>query len=128
MKSPSQIVEETRVAYIHHLQEKGHDVTPGDYVAVVFLASTIVNDMFDRPVGINRMPGRVQTMINWANDYKPEAVEGIHQLFDNPKQARAIARVVFAGVKPAGSYDSKELLEGLQSGDVFINWNRDNQR
>lgn len=124
MKSQSQLIEETRLAYVDHLEAKEHDVSPGDYLAVVFLAATIVNDMYDHPTGINRMPGRINTMINWATEYKPKAIDTINTIFSDPMRAKDIARIIFAGVTPAGGYNSMELLEGLQSGNVYIDWHR----
>lgn len=122
MKPTSQIIEETRKAYIDNLKKDNYDVVPGDQIAIVFLASTILNDLNKSSQEGNRMNARIDTMVDWAKQYNPESVRGIKNLFGDPVQARSIARVIFASVKPAGSYEPEQLLEGLQAGDVLIDW------
>lgn len=129
MSSPSnsELIEHTRRCYLENLTQSGSEVQPGDERAIQLVASAAVYMMTRDDKGEPFLKNVISTMYQWATDYHPEKLDELHQLFDDPKKARNISRVVSAHVTPAGSYEPEELLDGLRTGKVLIDIFRKNQ-
>ena len=125
--SNSELIEHTRQCYLENLLQSGKEVHPADERAIQLVASAAVYRMSEDKKGEPFLTNVISTMYQWAMDFHPEKLDELHQLFDDPKTARNISRVVSAHVVPAGSYEPEELLEGLRTGKVLIDIFRENQ-
>lgn len=125
--SNSEIIEHTRQCYLENLLQSGKEVHPADERAIQLVASAAVYMMNEDNKGEPFLKNVISTMYQWATDYHPEKLDELHQLFDDPKTARSISRVVSSRVVPAGTYEPEALLEGLKNGRVQIDIFRNNQ-
>jgi hypothetical protein len=114
----SQLVNQTCKDYIDRLCERGQQVRPGDRVAVLFLAASAV----DASRNQEDRRGAYRTMLDWAAQLQPESIPVVQRMFSEPSRHRAISRAVFSSIQPGGCYQSEQLIQGLRTGEIIIDW------
>jgi len=117
---PSWQLEKTCKGYIESRSTRGQITTNANKLAVILLASTAIIKAWDEP-----KQNISNVMNSWADELHPESKETVDYLFSDNQRYRNIARTVFASVKPAGCYETEQLLAGIENGQIDISLRAD---
>ncbi len=117
---PSWQLEKTCKGYIESRSTRGQITTNANKLAVILLASTAINKAWAEP-----KQNISNVMNSWADELHPESKETVDYLFSDNQRNRNIARTVFASVKPAGCYETEQLLARIENGQIDVSLRTD---
>lgn len=121
MNPQSRLIEDARHDYLEDLRQSGHEITEGDQTAAIFLASWLVNDLYGNS-SESKLRATVNALLEWADEFQPESKAFLEEKFNDDRRARFISRLVSSSTQPKGSHEPQELLDGLRTNKVRINW------